>query len=390
MASRPLVTVQLAVKDEKSPTAAIPLPHVLLSPIRLDIVTYVHTMMSKNHRQPYAVAENAGMQHSAESWGTGRAVSRIPRVSGGGTHRAGQAAFGNMCRKGRMFAPTKIWRRWHRKISKGQRRYATCSAIAATGVPALVMSRGHSIELINEVPLVVADAAINSIAKTKEAIKLLKDLHAYEDVEKVKASRKTRVGVGKSRNRRHVQKKGPLVIHTKNLSDHSLLVNAFRNIPGVELCNVHRLNLLTLAPGGHLGRFVIWTESAFKELNHVWGSPKTDSKEKVGYRPPRALLTNADIARIINSDEVQSVLHAKKKQHRFNPRKKNPLKNLGAMVKLDPHALIRKRRAILQSQNPQKKTRTKISRKRREQFYKTLHAPAIAPQRAVEEGAPTF
>jgi ribosomal protein L4 len=36
------------------------------------------------------------MQSSAESWGTGRAVSRIPRVPGGGTHRAGQGAFGNV------------------------------------------------------------------------------------------------------------------------------------------------------------------------------------------------------------------------------------------------------------------------------------------------------
>ena len=40
--------------------------------------------------------------------GTGRAVARIPRVGGGGTHRSGQAAFGNMCRGGRMFAPTKV------------------------------------------------------------------------------------------------------------------------------------------------------------------------------------------------------------------------------------------------------------------------------------------
>ena len=35
-------------------------------------------------------------------------MSRIPRVPGGGTHRAGQGAFGNMCRGGRMFAPTKV------------------------------------------------------------------------------------------------------------------------------------------------------------------------------------------------------------------------------------------------------------------------------------------
>jgi large subunit ribosomal protein L4e len=52
---------------------------------------------------------------------SGRAVARIPRVSGGGTHRAGQAAFGNMCRSGRMFAPTKIWRKWHIKINQGQK-----------------------------------------------------------------------------------------------------------------------------------------------------------------------------------------------------------------------------------------------------------------------------
>ena len=38
----------------------------------------------------------AGHQTSAESWGTGRAVARIPRVRGGGTHRSGQAAFGNV------------------------------------------------------------------------------------------------------------------------------------------------------------------------------------------------------------------------------------------------------------------------------------------------------
>jgi len=46
--------------------------------------------LNKNNRQAYAVSSKAGHQTSAESWGTGRAVARIPRVSGGGTHRAGQ------------------------------------------------------------------------------------------------------------------------------------------------------------------------------------------------------------------------------------------------------------------------------------------------------------
>lgn len=46
--------------------------------------------IAKNKRQAYAVNVKAGHQTSAESWGTGRAVARIPRVGGGGTHRSGQ------------------------------------------------------------------------------------------------------------------------------------------------------------------------------------------------------------------------------------------------------------------------------------------------------------
>lgn len=53
------------------------------------------------------------------------------------------------------------------------------------------------------------------------------------------------------------------------------LTKAFRNIPGVELLSVSKLNLLKLAPGGHVGRFVIWTESAFKKLDALYGSWKT-------------------------------------------------------------------------------------------------------------------
>ena len=88
--------------------ATVAMPEVFLSPIRPDVVNQVHTGLNKNNRQAYAVSKKAGHQTSAESWGTGRAVSRIPRVPGGGTHRAGQGAFGNMCRGGRMFSPTKV------------------------------------------------------------------------------------------------------------------------------------------------------------------------------------------------------------------------------------------------------------------------------------------
>ena len=112
------------------------------------------------------------MQTAAESWGTGRAVSRIPRVPGGGTHRAGQGAFGNMCRGGRMFAPTKTWRRWHRKVNVNLKRYAVASALAASALPSLVMARGHRVDAVPELPLVVDDSA-ESLTKTAKAVQLL-------------------------------------------------------------------------------------------------------------------------------------------------------------------------------------------------------------------------
>ena len=110
-----------------------------------------------------------------------------------------------------MFAPTKTWRRWHRKVNTAQKRYAICSAIAATGVPSLVMAKGHVIGDIKEIPLVVSDK-VQSFVKTKEAVEFLRRSKAWKDVEKVYATRRMRAGKGKLRNRRHVQKLGPLVI----------------------------------------------------------------------------------------------------------------------------------------------------------------------------------
>ena len=115
MSARPVVSVY--GKDGKPTGNSLNLPAVFKAPIRPDVVTQVHTGLNKNNRQPYAVSSIAGEQTSAESWGTGRAVARIPRVRGGGTSRSGAAAFGNMCRGGRMFNPNKTWRRWYRKVS---------------------------------------------------------------------------------------------------------------------------------------------------------------------------------------------------------------------------------------------------------------------------------
>jgi len=338
-AARPLVSVY----DEKSaPTgSSVVLPAVFKAPIRPDIVSFVHDQMRKNGRQAFSVSEKAGEQTSAESWGTGRAVARIPRVRGGGTHRSGQGAFGNMCRGGRMFAPTKTWRRWHRKINVKQRRYAIVSAIAASGIPGLVLAKGHQIDGTPEIPLVLSDK-IEDVKKTKEAVRILKKTAAWKDIERVNATKRFRAGKGKMRNRRRIMKRGPLVIYNKDNG----ITKAFRNIPGITLINVDRLNLLKIAPGGHLGRFCIWTESAFKRLDSIYGTWKNKSTQKSDFNLPQPKMANSDLGRLLKADEIQRVLKTPKRFGKRKVIKKNPLKNIHVLQKLNPHALSVKRQAL--------------------------------------------
>ncbi|KAF2708942.1 hypothetical protein K504DRAFT_468165 [Pleomassaria siparia CBS 279.74] len=338
--SRPTVTVISASGEASKDTLSI--PNVFKSPIRPDIVQFVHTGMNKNRRQPYAVSEKAGHQTSAESWGTGRAVARIPRVSGGGTHRAGQAAFGNQCRSGRMFAPTKVWRKWHQKLNLNQKRFATASALAASSSAALLLARGHNIATVPEVPLVISSTAFAdaAIAKTSAAIALLRTVGAGADLDKVKTSRKLRAGKGKLRGRRYTQRRGPLIVYNPE-EDGTELVLAFRNVSGVETSSVYSLNLLQLAPGGHLGRFIIWTSSAFAALDKIYGSTTEASALKKDFLLPSAIMKNPDLNKIINSSEIQTVLRPVRGgaiTKRTVVQKKNPLKNFQVQLRLNPYA----------------------------------------------------
>merc|ERR1711997_1360534 len=338
-AARPQITVY-SEKNEAT-DAPVCLPAVFKAPIRPDVVSFIHHEVAKNHRQAYAVNRDAGHQTSAESWGTGRAVARIPRVRGGGTHRSGQAAFGNMCRGGRMFAPLKTWRRWHKRCNINQRRYAMTSAIAATGVPALVMAKGHKVDEVPEIPLVVSNAA-QEYKKTKQAVDLLKQLGAWDDVKRVYATRRMRAGRGKSRDRKHVQKLGPALVYAQDNG----IVRAFRNIPGVEVLDVNSLNVLRLAPGGHVGRFLIFTEAAFKSLDNIYGNFSAGSSSKKNWSIPTAVVQNSDLQAMLQSEEIQSALNAPKSSDtKKRSSKKNPLTNIRAMLKLNPNAATQKRAA---------------------------------------------
>jgi large subunit ribosomal protein L4e len=353
MTARPVLSV-FSLSGEKSSTT--PLPAVFNAPIRPDIVQFVHTNMNKNNRQAYAVSIVAGKQVSASSWGTGRAVARIPRVGGGGTSRSGQGAFGNMCRGGRMFAPTKTWRKWHRKINTTQKRYAVASALAASAVPALVMARGHKVEEVPEIPLVL-DTSLESTKKTAAAKDILSAVGAYDDVEKAANSKQIRSGKGKMRNRRYTLRRGPLVIYKENDG----VEQAFRNLPGVELCCVARLNLLQLAPGGHMGRFCVWSQAAIDELDVIYGAE--------GKRIPTAYMTNADLARIINSDEIQSVVKPAMENEAKPLPKRNAITKIDALEQLDAYAAAA-RKAETRAMEARKGSKASKTKAKRENKFK--------------------
>jgi large subunit ribosomal protein L4e len=144
------------------------------------------------------------------------------------------------------------------------------------------------------------------------------------------------------RGRRYRQRRGPLIVYDSEV-DGKELVAGFKNIPGVETCSVDALNLLQLAPGGHLGRFIVWTSSAFKSLDTIYGTTTKPSLLKKDFLLPSNVVSQSDLTRLINSSETQSALNGPK-GHKITKRthvqKKNPLKNKQIMLRLNPYAPV--------------------------------------------------
>ena len=125
------------------------------------------------------------------------------------------------------------------------------------------------------------------------------------------------------------------------------LSKAFRNIPGVETCSVDHLNLLKLAPGGHVGRFCIWTESAFKKLDTIYGTWRKPSETKKNWNLPMPKMAVTDLSKLLKSEEIRKVLRAPNRKVRRSVVKTNPLKNVRTMLQLNPYAAVQKKEATL-------------------------------------------
>ena len=75
------------------------------------------------------------------------------------------------------------------------------------------------------------------------------------------------------------------------------------------------------------------------------------SDNKKGFNMPRPIMANADLQRILQADEVKAALKPRRSATKRVTVKKNPLKNIKTMLKLNPYAAVQKRAAQRQPQN---------------------------------------
>ncbi|MHA1232395.1 MAG: 50S ribosomal protein L4 [Candidatus Helarchaeota archaeon] len=239
-------------------------PQVFTTAIRPDLVKRAFLVCLTSRIQPKGTDPMAGKRTTAESWHAGRGVSRVPRVKGSGSRRSQQGAFIPGTVGGRTAFPPRVEKKIKEKINKKERILAIKSAIAATAIKEIVSQRGHRFSPNLDLPIVISNE-IESLKKTKEVRELFMNIGVWDDI--IRASkRKVRPGKGKMRGRRYKKKKSILIVVNENDG----IYLAARNHPGVDICKVENLNAEILAPGGHIGRLTIWSESAIQKLAEIY------------------------------------------------------------------------------------------------------------------------
>jgi large subunit ribosomal protein L4e len=241
-------------------------------PLRKDMIKKAVLAEQSAGRQPYGSDPLAGQRTSADYKGRrgirgsmmNREMSRMKRITGGGFLRWRARAIAGVV-KGRKAHPPKTEKNWEKKMNKKERLLALLSAISATADRKLVEGRGHSVEGVKHVPLIVDDK-LQEVKKNREVLDLLKALGLEKELLRC-GEKKTRAGRGKTRGRKAVKRKGPLII----VSEDRGLSKAAGSIPGVEVSTVKDLKVGMLAPGTVPGRLTVWTKSAAEAAEKMAG-----------------------------------------------------------------------------------------------------------------------
>lgn len=239
----------------------VKLPKVFLTPVRPDLIRKVFLALRTSRLQPKGTDPLAGKRTSAESWGVGYGVARVPRIKGGSRAARVPQAVG-----GRRAHPPRVDKVIRERVNRKEKRLATMSAIAATAYRYFVAMRGHRVDGVNELPIVVTND-FEELKRTSEVKEVLKKLGLWDDIERAHRGIRVRAGRGKMRGRRYKKPKSILIVVGENKG----VALAARNLPGVDVVEARNVNVELLAPGGHPGRLTLYTESALKILEERFG-----------------------------------------------------------------------------------------------------------------------
>jgi large subunit ribosomal protein L4e len=238
------------------PSDVVDLPSVFMGDVRKDLVRRAVLAARANRRQGYGPSDKAGMRHAVSTWGKGRGVARVPRITD--SRRAAQSpgVVG-----GRRAHPPRPSKDWSLKINRKERIKARNSALSAIHNPDIVAARGHKFNTKLTLPVVIEND-VENLEKTAEAVDFLKKLGVYDDIERATDGKKVRAGRGKMRGRRFKSPKSFLFV----ISDPNEKGKAFRNLPGVDIVAPKHLSTEMLAPGGDPGRLTLFSAKALDEL----------------------------------------------------------------------------------------------------------------------------
>jgi len=236
-------------------------------PVRTDLIKRAVLAEQSEKRQAYGTDPMAGKRTSAHYHGRrgikhsmmNREMARMKRIHGSG-HLHMRARFVPQATKGRKAHPPIAEKVWTKKINVKEWEKALNSAITATADDKLVKERGHLIEGVKHVPIVIEDK-IQDVEKSKDILKTLTKLGLEKELERTKET-KTRAGRGKTRNRKKIVRKGPLLVTSKA----GMASKAGANILGFDVVPLNLLTVEDLAPGTVPGRLCIWTQSALAQL----------------------------------------------------------------------------------------------------------------------------
>jgi len=243
----------------------INLPKCFSVPIREDIVQKV--LEVKKNWQPYGPNPLAGnysasgkIKHQRHVWKSqyGKGISRIPRkiFSRLGSQFNWEGADIPSTRGGRRAHPPKTISMINtKKINKKEMKIAFESALSATANKKFVEKKYEKIsKLDKKIPFIIDSKIIE--LKTKDLLKNLKNILGENLFEIAIKKRGIRAGIGKLRGRKHKKSAGALIVVGE---DERLKTKDF------DAVNIKNLGVNDLAKGG-LGRLVIYTENAIKNL----------------------------------------------------------------------------------------------------------------------------